>query len=261
MVVEFVLKKGIKAMKARIKFSKAGTMKFIGHLDIMRYFQKVIRRSGIDIAYSNGFNPHQLISFASPLGIGITSDAEYMDMQLQSELDAEELKRQLNEVCNEEIRILQCIPLEDSSKNAMSIVAAADYQISVKDGYSVLENWQSLWDEFFMQDSIIITKQTKRKEIEVDIRPLIYTYAFCREEFQKKVCSFSQESAADCYSNTNRLFLEVAASSADNLKPITVLEAFCNFHQISFSPYAYQIHRMEIYADKDGQLLPLDSIK
>ncbi len=52
-------------MKIRIKFAKEGTMKFIGHLDIMRYFQKVMRRADVDIRYSEGFSPHQIMSFAA----------------------------------------------------------------------------------------------------------------------------------------------------------------------------------------------------
>ncbi len=53
-------------MKIRIKFKKTGIMRYIGHLDVMRYFQKVNRRAGVDIAYSAGFSPHQLMSVASP---------------------------------------------------------------------------------------------------------------------------------------------------------------------------------------------------
>ena len=64
-------------MRIRIKFRKYGVMRFIGHLDIMRYFQKAMRRANIDIAYSEGFSPHQIMSFAAPLGVGITSDGEY----------------------------------------------------------------------------------------------------------------------------------------------------------------------------------------
>ena len=55
-------------MKARIKFRKYGVLKFIGHLDVMRYFQKVMRRAGIPIAFTGGFSPHMIMSFASPLG-------------------------------------------------------------------------------------------------------------------------------------------------------------------------------------------------
>ena len=56
-------------MKVRIKFRKQGVMKFIGHLDVMRYFQKAIRRADIDIAYTEGFSPHMILSFAAPLGV------------------------------------------------------------------------------------------------------------------------------------------------------------------------------------------------
>ena len=59
-------------------------MKFIGHLDIMRYFQKAIRRADIDIAYSEGFSPHMIMSFAAPLGVGLTSEGEYVDLQVNS---------------------------------------------------------------------------------------------------------------------------------------------------------------------------------
>ena len=65
-------------MKIRIKFAKEGTMKFIGHLDIMRYFQKVMRRADVDIRYSEGFSPHQIMSFAAPLGVGLESRGESM---------------------------------------------------------------------------------------------------------------------------------------------------------------------------------------
>ena len=71
-------------MKVRIKFSKNGPVKFIGHLDVMRYFQKAIRRAEVDIAYSKGFSPHQIMSFAAPLGVGQTSESEYFDIELPS---------------------------------------------------------------------------------------------------------------------------------------------------------------------------------
>ena len=67
----------------RIRFAKYGVVKFIGHLDVMRYFQKAVRRSELPIKYSQGFNPHQLMVFAQPLGVGVTSDGEYMDIETE----------------------------------------------------------------------------------------------------------------------------------------------------------------------------------
>lgn len=77
-------------MKIRIRFRKYGVMKFIGHLDVMRYFQKAMRRAHIDICYSEGFSPHQIMSFAAPLGVGITSDGEYMDIEVHTSASTEE---------------------------------------------------------------------------------------------------------------------------------------------------------------------------
>lgn len=70
-------------MKARLRFNKMGSMMYIGHLDLMRYFQKLFRRCGLDVSYSKGFNPHQIMSFASPLGLGLTSIGEYLDLSLE----------------------------------------------------------------------------------------------------------------------------------------------------------------------------------
>ena len=94
-------------MKVRIKFSKQGPVKFIGHLDVMRYFQKAMRRAGIDIKYSEGFSPHQIMSFAAPLGLGLTSNGEYMDIEVNSMNSCETMVKQLNAVMVEGIEVLE----------------------------------------------------------------------------------------------------------------------------------------------------------
>ena len=63
-------------MKLRVKFKKYGPIRFIGHLDVMRYFQKAIRRAGLDVAYTGGYSPHQIMTFASPLGGGMESTGD-----------------------------------------------------------------------------------------------------------------------------------------------------------------------------------------
>ena len=71
-------------MRLRIKFRKYGPVRYIGHLDLMRFFQKAIRRAQIDVAYSGGFSPHQIMAFAAPLGVGLASNGEYMDIEVNS---------------------------------------------------------------------------------------------------------------------------------------------------------------------------------
>ena len=92
-------------MKARIKFTKTGSMRFIGHLDVLRYFQKAMRRADINVSYSKGFSPHQLMSFTSPLGIGLSSDAEYLDVTLEETDAPKVMADRINSVMNDEIRV------------------------------------------------------------------------------------------------------------------------------------------------------------
>ena len=79
-------------MKVRIKFTKTGAMKFVGHLDTMRYFQKAIRRAELPVAFSGGYSPHMIMSFAAPLGVGTTSMGEYFDMELTEKFLQQKLK-------------------------------------------------------------------------------------------------------------------------------------------------------------------------
>ena len=93
-------------MKARIKFRKYGALRFIGHLDVMRFFQKVMRRAEIPIAFTGGYSPHMIMSFASPLGIGLTSDGEYFDIELTEAIDSKTAVKRMNEVSIEGIEII-----------------------------------------------------------------------------------------------------------------------------------------------------------
>ena len=112
-------------------------MKFIGHLDLMRYFQKAMRRADVDIAYSGGYSPHQIMSFASPLGLGATSVGEYMDIEVNSTRPSKEMVTALNQVMVEGIEILSYRVLPEESKNAMSLVAGADYMVVFKENFTL----------------------------------------------------------------------------------------------------------------------------
>ena len=119
-------------MRIRIKFRKYGVMRFIGHLDIMRYFQKAMRRANIDIAYSEGFSPHQIMSFAAPLGVGITSDGEYLDIEAKSTKSTQESIAALNAVMVDGIEITQYVALRQDEKKLQNL--ANTIQLSLKNG-------------------------------------------------------------------------------------------------------------------------------
>ena len=149
-------------MKARIKFRKNGVMKFIGHLDIMRYFQKAIRRAEIPIAFTSGYSPHMIMSFANPLGVGLTSDGEYFDIELTESIASKEAVRRLNEQMVDGMEIVSFVQIPDDKKSkGMSIVAGADYLSSVKNG-SLPEDLAEKLEAFYAQNEICVVKKTKK---------------------------------------------------------------------------------------------------
>jgi len=232
-------------MKIRIKFAKEGDMKFIGHLDVMRYFQKVMRCANVDICYSGGFSPHQIMSFAAPLGVGLTSRAEYVDIEVHSTDSSQEMLRRINAVLVDDMEALSYRRLPDSAANAMSIVAAADYRVSFREGKEP-EDWGDFaagLSDFLAKPSILILKKTKKSEKEVDIRPLIYRLE-----------------AGDGHT----VRMQVAAGSAANLRPETVIEAYLQSRQQSLAPFALMIHREEVYAARTEQgaepFVPLEEL-
>lgn len=249
-------------MKARIKFTKTGSMKFIGHLDIMRYFQKAFRRAEVDVAYSNGYSRHQLTSFAQPLGVGLTSDGEYMDCELNSYDETEDLLGRLNAQMTEEIRAVKITILADKARNAMSIVSAADYQISLKDGYSEMEQFQEKFQEFLSQETIEIEKKTKKSSSVIDIKPYIYQSAFDKETFSKQVGRNYMDTVAENYESGQVVYLQLATGSVHNIKPDLVMAAFYQFIGEEYPKFAYQYHRFDLYADGqlEGSLISLGDL-
>ena len=111
-------------MDVRVRFTKYGPIKYVGHLDLMRYFQKALRRSGLPLSFTKGFSPHPILSFASPLGVGITSEGEYMDFSLDQDVPLCEISEKLNAEQAYGIEILS-VTERKSTKKAMSELAAA----------------------------------------------------------------------------------------------------------------------------------------
>lgn len=218
-------------------------MKFIGHLDIMRYFQKAIRRAEIPIAFTSGYSPHMIMSFANPLGVGLTSDGEYFDIELTESIASKEAVRRLNEQMVDGMEIVSFVQIPDDKKSkGMSIVAGADYLSSVKNG-SLPEDLAEKLEAFYAQNEICVVKKTKKSEKEVDIRPMIYKLE-CRD---------------------GKIYMRVAAGSVQNLKPELVTEAFVRYLGMDAEKVTFTHHRLETFAESEGTegkmiLVPLDAL-
>ncbi len=244
-------------MKARIKFSKTGSMRFIGHLDVMRYFQKAFRRAKIPVSYSQGFSPHQILSFTSPLGIGLTSDAEYLDMELDACPEPEKMVEWMNTQMNDEIRVKDFLLLPDNAKPSMAMLSGCDYVVTLKpDVESVFRDseWtKTKLEEFLSQNIISIIKKTKRSEKEVDIRPNIYYASHVKAEFEEMTKQKYDALCIDLKEFAPVLFCQLTAGSVLNIKPELVMQAFCGYAGVEYKPLDYQVHRLEMYGDANGK--------
>lgn len=271
-------------MKIRIKYTKSGNLKFIGHLDVMRYFQKAVKRAGLDIAYSQGFSPHQLMSFAAPLALGVTSEGEYFDAEFNSLVSSDEFVRRLNEQMVEGMAVNDIVLLPDNAKNSMSIVAASDYIITILNAVSsdVKERMLSCIPHLLEKESIEILKKTKKSEKVEDIKPGILKLSvesddsarvLSRDEslinIENEKSNIASESESDKENflqnqhvedemKKDKLYMLLATGSNYNLKPELVLQAVCREIGYEYKRFDYQIHRLETYMKKeDGNLYSL----
>ena len=102
-------------MKVRVKWTKTGVLKFIGHLDVQRYFQKALMRAELPVSFSKGMSPHQIMSFAAPLGLGMTSEGEYADISFDWTYSSEEMLSRINAVMNEGISVLEFKEIDEKA--------------------------------------------------------------------------------------------------------------------------------------------------
>ena len=114
-----------------IEFTKTGTICFTSHLDLMRIFKRAFKRTGIALAYSQGFNPHPKMGFAQPLSLGYWGMQEYIEFETAQEQDPEALMQRLAGGLPEGIDLKSCLPAEHLTKTLASHTVAAEYMIAV----------------------------------------------------------------------------------------------------------------------------------
>lgn len=262
-------------MLIRVRFSKLGSLKFIGHLDVMRYFQKVLSRSGLPIKYTQGFHPHQIMSFASPLGVGLTSDGEYMDFELEEDCPEDVINDALQSSLTDgfmisKVTILNPRILNVKKVSAMALVDSADYYIYQKPESYTDEvervSFEAAVSKLLSAPELVITKKTKTSDKELDIKPYVYDTAFSLDAFlRERLLDAEYKEAIKCSVPENegiKLYLHLSAGSAMNLKPETILEEVLEQYSSRLTGNDFGIHRLEMYhSDEKGARIPLWDIK
>ena len=220
-------------MRVRVKFAKYGPMKFIGHLELMKYLQRAVRRTDIPVKYDEGMHQRMVMSFAMPLGVGPISSAEYMDIELEEPISSEKAIGQLREHMCEGLEILDFREVDGSKRmKAMTIVAAADYEVWFREEMAPDWDWKAALTEFCGRKTIPWVKETKKGTREVDMREWIYDMEIR-----------SADASCDVPS---KVYLRLCCSVGDNLKPEQLFEEMFRSYGHELPRFALQVHRLDL---------------
>lgn len=210
-------------MRARVKYSKNEDVKYVGHLDAMRTFIRCIKRTCIPIKYSKGFNPRVQISFALPLGVGVTSESEYFDLEVESKMNETMFVAELNSTLPSGFRALGVTYIEDTDKRSlMSLVKEAIYEIEIQNDDDI-----NKLKELFSKEEILIEKETKDKKVKtINLKNYILDIDIEPAKEDKKL-----------------IIVHGKAGSVDNLNPMYIIEAIEKNIGVLKD---YNIHRKEL---------------
>ena len=251
-------------MKLRIKYTKTGPLRFISHLDVMRFFQKAIKRAGFDVSYTKGFSPHQIISFAAPMPLGMTSEGEYFDGEFNSVTNTVDMMESINAVMPEWVRVLDIIKLEDKAKPSMALVSASDY-IVYDNPQSELKTVSRLIEKGIeLPDALVAIKRTKSGEKEEDIRPFVYGLGVCDTrtgDIKKWILDPAEKTAAvgdriDIVTPLEMdegLYMLLSAGSMNNLKPEALLSGLAGLNGLPYETGCERTHRIDTFMDAETE--------
>ncbi len=164
--------------KLRLLFVKEAQASYISHLDLMRTFQRVFPRGGLELRHSQGFHPHPLISIVLPLPVGQSSECELLDFEVEQDSDGAGVAQMLNTGLPAGLRVRECYRAERPARELAFLRARLefDYDNGVPDGAA--EQLQ----ELFSRDEVLVEKRTKHKELaEINIAPLIRSIEWTRQ--------------------------------------------------------------------------------
>ena len=158
--------------RLQIRFAAEGPLKYVSHLDLMRVWERVCKRAGLPLATSHGFSPRPKLALAAPLAVGVTSEAELLDILLTARVDLGATMRELSRELTPGLRILELRegPLKQSSLQSM--LRAARYEVEIIDGRSSGE-WRRAIEELMARAEIPWSHQRGKETKSYDLRPLI----------------------------------------------------------------------------------------
>lgn len=227
-------------MKYLAKWTKEGNMRFISHLDIMRLFQRALKRKNIKLRYSEGFSPHPKMSIVQPLSLGYTSIGEYIEFETSEDISCDEIKLRLSEAMPPGMEIISCTELKETKKTA-AIITLGAYTLGFgKKGLGDLKEAVEWFDD--MPEVLVEKKQKKSGKVtSVDIR--------------SKVKGIAVETETEDYFLV-KVFCDTGSES--NLNPGLIADKLCEHMGILRENIEVHVRRDEMFTESvQGTVIPL----
>jgi radical SAM-linked protein len=218
-----------------LQYSKGEEVKFLSHLDLMRAMEKALRRAQLPMAFSEGYNPHPRVAYASALAVGVTSEGEYLDLELEEDLSAQEVVERLNHALPSGLKVLAAVPVTKRKKSLMALINMARYQVVISH-FQVIEqeDVEKMIVQVLSRSTYVVSRQGKRGVRQVDIRPGLF-------ELQGRVVN-----------QKLILQMDVQTGSGGNVRPEEVVEMVKEVGSFSWGE-KIQIHRVGLYICEKGK--------
>lgn len=163
---------------ARVRFAKRGPARFVGHLDLARAFDRMVRRAALPVVYTGGFNPRAKISFGHPLPVGVESEAELCVVDLEAPASAYEISRRLHEQCPRGLEVLEVEVRGRGRRSPLADLSRAGYRAEIASGQAAQAALPAAVDALLNADTIELDRRTKSGQARVDVRPGILNLAY-----------------------------------------------------------------------------------
>ena len=224
----------------RVKYKKEDEMIFISHLDLQRLLQRAFRRAKINLSYSEGFNPHPKMSYGNALALGVESQGEYVDIEIEDDIEVDEFLERINNQLPEGIKFITGQEIDPKTPSLSSVIVYGEYIFNIDlDTPLSKEFVKSRVLNFVKSEEIIVTKTNKKgRKVEVDIRPLIKNFDLVSLD-DKKVTFEST----------------IATGSKANLNINILIPQILNMLDLEIDPREVSVLRRDLYAMEDGQLV------
>ena len=224
----------------RAKYKKEDDMIFISHLDLQRLLQRAFRRAKINLSYSEGFNPHPKMSYGNALALGVESQGEYVDIEIEDDIEVKEFLERINEQLPDGIKFVKGQEIDPKTPSLSSIIVYGEYIFNIDLEVPLSKEFvKSRVLNFVKSKEIIITKKNKKgKKVEVDIRPMIR--------------NFDLVSLDD---NRVTFVSTIATGSKANLNINILIPQILDMLNLDMDPREVGVLRRDLYKVEDGQLV------